>query len=337
MLNHFVYSIPEDPKKLWNYRLQEIQIYLYSKLFAYCCTISIALFRYNPFMKKITLLFLLLTSYIFSNINAVVSILPEQTFVKAIGGNKVNVSLMVLPGNSPHTYEPKPSQMKDVAKAELYFAIGVEFENVWLPKFKDLNSKMHIIDLTHKIHMLKMQAHAEHGKHEHQEHDGHKTEEGNDPHVWTSPDNVKIIAGHIYAALSKADPANESYYKQNYDKFISLINQTDRKIKSILSSKPKGTKFMVFHPSWGYFAQTYGLKQLPVELEGKSPKPKELINLIKEAKEEQISAIFTQPEFSDSIAKVMANELHIKVIKVSPLAPNWSENIINIANAIAGK
>ena len=288
-------------------------------------------------MKKIILTFLLSTTYIFSNINAVVSILPEQTFVKAIGGDKVSVSLMVLPGNSPHTYEPKPSQMKDVAKATLYFAIGVEFENVWLSKFKNLNSTMQVIDLTHNIQMFKMQAHTEHDEHGHQEHDDHKKHEGNDPHVWTSPDNVKIIAGNIYEALAKTDPTNERYYKQNYDTFISLIAETDSKVKSILSNKPKGTKFMVFHPSWGYFAEAYGLKQLPVELEGKNPKPKELINLIKEAKEEQISAIFTQPEFSDSIAKVMANELHIKVIKVSPLAPDWSENLINIAHAIAGK
>lgn len=295
-------------------------------------------------MKKITLIFLLSTTYIFSNINAVVSILPEQTFVKAIGGDKVNVSLMVLPGNSPHTYEPKPSQMKDIAKAALYFAIGVEFENVWLSKFKNLNNTMQVIDLTHNIQMLKMQAHTEHDEHGHQEHkpstsSGTEVKEvhGTDPHVWTSPQNVKIIAKNIYESLAKVDPANESYYKQNYDKFISLIAETDLKIKSILSNKPKGTKFMVFHPSWGYFAQAYGLKQLPVELEGKSPKPKELITLIKEAREEQISAIFTQPEFSDSIAKVMANELHIKVIKVSPLAPNWSENLINIANAIVGK
>ncbi len=293
-------------------------------------------------MKKITLLFLFLTTYIFSNINAVVSILPEQTFVKAIGGDKVNVSLMVLPGNSPHTYEPKPSQMKDVAKAALYFSIGVEFENVWLSKFKNLNSTMQVIDLTHNIQMLKMQAHEEHGHQEHKpstssgtkgKEEGHST----DPHIWTSPENVKIIAKHIYDALSKADPANDNYYKQNYEKFISLIAETDSKIKSILSNKPKGTRFMVFHPSWGYFAKAYGLKQLPVEIEGKSPKPKELINLLKEAKKEKISAIFTQPEFSDSIAKVMANELHIKVVKVSPLAPNWSENLINIANTIAGK
>jgi len=280
-------------------------------------------------MKKITLIFLLSTTYIFSNINAVVSILPEQTFVKAIGGDKVNVSLMVLPGNSPHTYEPKPSQMKDVAKAALYFAIGVEFENVWLDKFKNLNKAMQVIDLTQDIRMLKMQADTEH--------DDHKTHQSNDPHIWTAPDNVKIIAENIYKALAKADPANGSYYKENYEKFISLIEETDSKIKSILANKPQGTKFMVFHPSWGYFAQAYGLQQLPVEMEGKSPKPKELINLIKEAREEQISAIFTQPEFSDSIAKVMANELHIKVIKVSPLAPNWSENLINIAHAIAGK
>jgi zinc transport system substrate-binding protein len=288
-------------------------------------------------MKKIILIFLLLTTYIFSNINVVVSILPEQTFVKAIGGDKVNVSLMVLPGNSPHTYEPKPSQMKDVAKAALYFAIGVEFENVWLSKFRNLNHTMKVIDLTQNIQLLKMQAHTEYDEHDHQEHEKEDKHSGTDPHIWTSPDNVKIIAGNIYEALAKADPANEGYYKQNYDKFISLIAETDRKIKSILSDRPKRTKFMVFHPSWGYFAQAYGLKQLPVELEGKSPKPKELINLIKEAREEQISAIFTQPEFSDSIAKVIANELHIEVIKVSPLAPNWSENLINIAHAIAGK
>ena len=94
---------------------------------------------------------------------------------------------------------------------------------------------------------------------------------------------------------------------------------------------------MVFHPSWGYFAHAYGLKQMAVEIEGKSPKPKEMVMLIKEAREEKIQAIFTQPEFSDSMAKVMASELHIKVIKVSPLAENWSENLLKIANAIAGK
>ena len=283
-------------------------------------------------MKKITLIFLLLTTYIFSNINAVVSILPEKTFVKAIGGDKVSVSLMVLPGNSPHTYEPKPSQMKDVAKASLYFAIGVEFENVWLKKFSSLNREMQIVDLTKGIVKIDMVS---------PQHDGHHEAEhesaGKDPHIWTDPSNVKVIAENIYHALVKADPKNATLYKNNYAQFLLKIEQTDAEIRKILSTKPKGTKFMVFHPSWGYFARAYGLEQLSVEIEGKSPKPKELITLVKEARREKISAIFTQPEFSDSVAKIMANELKIEVIKVSPLAPDWSNNLIKIAHAIAGK
>jgi len=284
-------------------------------------------------MKKILFITLFLNTFILANINAVVSILPEQTFVKAIGGDKVSVSLMVLPGNSPHTYEPKPSQMKDVAKATLYFAIGVEFENVWLNKFKSLNQKMQIIDLTEGIEKRAISSHTQH------DHGSHSKEEGagKDPHIWTDPENVKIIALHIYEALMNVDPENRTYYKTNYEKFIAHIKHTDKQIKQILSHTDKNTKFMVFHPSWGYFASAYGLEQLSVEIEGKSPKPKEMIFLINEAKKEKISAIFTQPEFSDSVAKVMANELKIDVVKVSPLAADWSENLIKIAHAIAGK
>jgi len=286
-------------------------------------------------MKKITLIFLLSTTYIFSNIKAVVSILPEETFVKAIGGDKVNVALMVQPGNSPHTYEPKPSQMIEIAKADLYFAIDVEFENVWLPKFKNLNPAMQIIDLTDDITKMQMVE-----KHEDEDHDQHHDEhkhEGEDPHIWTAPANVKIIAQNIYHALKQKDPENATYYKNNLDIFLASVDETDKEIRAVLSSLKDGEKFMVFHPSWGYFAQAYHLKQIAVEVEGKEPKPKELIHLLEEAKEEKVKAIFTQPEFSDTVSKIIAKELQIPVVKVTPLAPNWSENLINIAKAIAGK
>ena len=288
-------------------------------------------------MKKITFVFLLSTSYIFSNMNAVVSILPQQTFLKAIAGDKVNISLMVQPGNSPHTYEPKPSQMIDISKADLYFAIDVEFEQVWLPKFRDLNPNMQIIDLADNITKMQMkqaceeEAHDEHGHHDEDEH------KGADPHIWTAPANVKIIAQNIYTALIKNDPDNTEYYKRNLEIFLASIDETDRQISHILSSLTDSRRFMVFHPSWGYFAKAYNLEQIAVEVEGKEPKPKALIHLLKEAKEEKVHAIFTQPEFSDTVAKIIAKELQIPVVKVSPLAPNWSENLIKIANTIAGK
>ncbi len=278
-------------------------------------------------MKKIPLIFLLSTTYIFSNMNAVVSILPEQTFVKAIAGDKVNVSLMVQPGNSPHTYEPKPSQMIEITKADLYFAIDVEFEQVWLPKFKDLNPNMQIIDLADNIVKIHMHETG---------HDGH-VHEGTDPHIWTAPANVKIIAENIYTALVTKDPDNTEYYKRNLEIFLASIDETDRQISHILSSLTDSRRFMVFHPSWGYFAKAYNLEQIAVEVEGKEPKPKALIHLLKEAKEEKVHAIFTQPEFSDTVAKIIAKELQIPVVRVSPLAPNWSENLIKIANTIAGK
>lgn len=165
-------------------------------------------------MKKIILTLLLSSTYIFSNINTAVSILPQQTFVKAIGGDKVNVSLMVKPGNSPHTYEPKPSQMIEIAKADLYFAIDVEFEHVWLPKFKNLNPNMQVIDLADNITKIQIEeAHEEKCESEdHAEHAHHH--EGDDPHIWTAPANVKIIAQNIYDALVKNDAKNTSYYKK---------------------------------------------------------------------------------------------------------------------------
>lgn len=286
-------------------------------------------------MKKILLISLLSTTYIFSNINAVVSILPQKTFLQAIGGDKVNVALMVQPGNSPHTYEPKPSQMIEIAKADLYFAIDVEFEHVWLPKFKNLNPKMQVIDLTDKITKIQMQK-AQEEKCVSEDHDEHD-HEGDDPHIWTAPANVKIIAQNIYAALVKHDATNKDYYKKNLEIFLLSVDQTDKEISQILSTLKDSRRFMVFHPSWGYFAKAYDLEQIAVEVEGKEPKPKELIHLLKEAQKEKVNAIFTQPEFSDTVAKIIAKELQIPVVKVSPLSPNWSETLIKIANSISGK
>jgi zinc transport system substrate-binding protein len=187
---------------------------------------------------------------------------------------------------------------------------------------------MNIIDLSSNIEKESISGHHHEDKH---------ADENFDPHIWTAPNNVKVIAKHIVEALIEKDATNRTYYEANYQSFLTSVEQTDKEILEIFSSLPKGTKFMVFHPSWGYFAKAYDLVQLPVEVEGKNPKPKELIALIKEAKAQKVTAIFTQPEFSDSIAKVMANELHIRVLKVSPLSSQWSKNLINIAKAIAGK
>ncbi|MDD2789277.1 MAG: zinc ABC transporter substrate-binding protein [Sulfurimonas sp.] len=280
-------------------------------------------------------LFLFLHSSLFAKPIVAVSILPEQTFVEKIAKDRVDILVMVKPGSSPHSYEPKPTQMIALSKAELYLSMGVEFENVWLERFKSQNPNLRFVDMSDTITKITMLEH-------HHEQDTHKVNhehhhEGVDPHTWTSPKNVAIMAATIYKSLCEIDPANQEFYKVNLDTFLEEIATLDLQIKEILKDLPKKTKFMVFHPSWGYFANEYNLTQIVVEVEGKSPKAKEMITIIEEAKEENVKVIFTQPEFSDKSAQIIAKEVHVPVEKISPLNPQWSENLLHMAKSIANK
>ena len=88
---------------------------------------------------------------------------------------------------------------------------------------------------------------------------------------------------------------------------------------------------MVYHPSWGYFADAYGLEQVPIEIEGKEPTPRELKGLITQAKELGVKVIFIQPQFSAKSAKVIANAIGAQVVLADPLAQNWAENLLLVA------
>ncbi len=258
-----------------------------------------------------------------ASISTIVSIAPQKSIVKSIGGDSVDITVMVEPGFSPHSYEPLPSQMRAISKADIYFAIGVEFELAWLPRFKSPNSSMEIVHLDKGIKKYPIA--------------GVRRDARLDPHIWTSPSNLKIIARNCFEALIQKDPNSKELYKEGYNKLLQTIDNTDKKIKQILSNVPKGSTFMVFHPSWGYFAKEYGLKQLAIEVGGKSPKPKQLAKIISVAKKVNAKAIFVQPEFSDKSAKLIAKELDIAVVKISPLSPNWSDTLIKLAKAIANK
>jgi len=289
-------------------------------------------------MKQLLALFLIFfTSLAIAKTNVIVSITPQKTFVQKIAKDLVDITVMVAPGSSPHAYEPKPSQMMALSKADIYFSIGVEFEKVWLERFKSQNKNLSIIDTSANVQ--KMAISADHHHEEHHEHEDHEEHihTGLDPHTWVAPKNVAIMAQSIYESLVKIAPQNTKEFKKNLAIFLQEIASTDQQIKNTLKDLPKDSKFMVFHPSWGYFAKAYDLEQVALEVEGKSPQPKKIIEIIKEAKEERVKVIFTQPEFSDKSAKIIAQESNVKVQKISPLNPKWSENLIYMAEKIAGK
>jgi zinc transport system substrate-binding protein len=272
-----------------------------------------------------------------------VSIAPQAYFAKRVGGDRIAVSVMVPAGADAHTFEPKPSQMAALQKARLYFAVGIDFEAAWLPRFAAASPHMTIVKTDEKIVKIAMVPHshdheadkAEAG-HDHEHgHDaaGHH-HEGLDPHVWLSPAQVKIQAMAMRDALIAADPAGADAYRAGYDAFAADLGALNAKLAAIFAPvPPQKRKFMVFHPAWGYFAKQYGLTQEAVEREGKEPGPAELAAIIDEAKKDEIRVIFVQPQFSTRNADVVAKAIGGAVVAVDPMAEDWLANMEKVAAA----
>jgi zinc transport system substrate-binding protein len=285
-------------------------------------------------MKKIFLILIaIITISNASNSLLTVSILPQKYFVEKIVKDKFEINVMVLPGASPHTYEPKASQMKALSASKVYFATGVSFEHSWLDKFKKNAKNTLFVDLSDGIEKIPMLAHHDEINASHNGHDEHD-EESLDPHIWLDPILVKIQAKNIYETMVKIDANNADFYKANYEQFLKELDDLDVNLKTILAPY-KNKAFMVFHPSWGYFSKRYDLVQIPIELQGKEPKPNELVDLINDAKAHNIKIVFVSPQFSQKSAKTISQSINAKVIAIDPIVENWSESLITTAKEIA--
>lgn len=290
-----------------------------------------------------SIVFLSLSGVSADRVTVFVSIVPQKYFVQQIGRDHVDVKVMVAPGASPATYEPKPRQMAALAKARIYFAIGVPFERAWLEKIVAANPEMTVVHTDKGIAKISMAAHRhsdEAADHDHQHaedsHEHHQKEtaggSGRDPHIWLSPPLVKQQAAVVLRALKEIDPARQHDYQANYENFIAEIDTLDARLRKRFADK-QGTRFMVFHPSWGYFARTYGLEQIAIEIEGKNPKPAQLQALIEQARRSEVKVIFVQPQFSTKSAELVAAQIGGEVAFADPLAEDWPANLQKVALA----
>jgi zinc transport system substrate-binding protein len=250
-----------------------------------------------------------------------VSILPQQYFIEQVGGDHVAVAVLVGPGQSPETYEPTPKQMAALARARIYFSIGVAFEDTWMKRIQAANPALRVAPMQQGVALLPLAAAGgEPG--------------GIDPHVWTSPQRVKRMAANVRDALIQADPAQRGDYESNYRTFAAELDKLDGDIRSLLA--PAGGKsFMVFHPAWGYFAHDYGLRQIPIEAEGKEPGAKSLARVIELGRREGVKVIFVQSQFSRRTAETVAAAIGARVVAVDPLAENYPQNLLRVAREFA--
>lgn len=260
-------------------------------------------------------------------VGVVVTILPQAEFVERIGGNRVDITVMVPPGASPHSYEPAPSQITALSEAVMYAKVGsgVEFELAWMDNLIAQNPDILVVDCSEGIELIESSA-----EEDHDEEAGHD-HTGMDPHIWMSPVNAQIMVRNITDGLIEIDPDNKAFYEQNRDDYLEELAQLDSDIRSGLEGVQNRT-FMTYHASFGYFAAEYGLTMLPIEAEGKEPTASGLLELIDEARRLGIKVIFIEPQFNPQSAEVIANEIGGSVISIDPLAREYLENMRAMAD-----
>jgi zinc transport system substrate-binding protein len=249
-----------------------------------------------------------------------VSIVPEATFAKAVCGNLADIVTAIPPGSSPETYEPTPKEMTSLSRAQIYFAIGVPAESAGiLPKVSDIKT-MKVVKLQDEVAKVYTDRKFESG--------------GRDPHIWLSPKRVKVMVKVMAQELEAIDPSHSSQYQKNEQAYEKKMDTLDTKIQTILSGV-KSRTFIVFHPAFGYFADDYGLKMTALEQDGKEATAQRMQQIVDLAKADGTKTVFYQEEIDSKQAKALAEEIGGKTTALAPLAADYENNLIKMAQTIA--
>ena len=264
-------------------------------------------------------------------IGIIVTIVPQVEMVEAIGRNYIDVTVMVPAGQSPHSSELTPEQLKKVAVASAYFKVGsgIEFELTYMNTIIEQNPDLKVFDCSKEINVVSFDEHYgyEHNKNEQDQH------EGSDPHIWTSPENFKKMAKVVYEGLVEIDSTHQSEYYDNYQAYIQKLDKLNNDVKEMLEPY-KNQSFMVYHPAWGYFGDAYHFKQIAIENEGKQPGPDSAASVINQAKNLNITVIFVAPQFDTSTAEVIAEEIGGEIVFANPLMDDYNTTIRELASGI---
>ncbi|MFH7318998.1 metal ABC transporter solute-binding protein, Zn/Mn family [Desulfurivibrio sp. D14AmB] len=258
-----------------------------------------------------------------------VGIPPLAYLVKRIGGDLVKVTTLIPAGQDPHSFEPSPGQVAGLSRSTLYFSLDMPFERTLLARIAT-DSRPRVIEAGRGIVKLPMPEH--HHDHDHVEDPSHGQGEL-DPHIWLDPQQLLVIAQRITDALGEQDPARASYYLANQRQLQHEIEALHARLGQLLAPLA-GRTFYVYHPAFGYFANAYDLRQRAVEIGGKTPAPRQLINLIDQAHQDGVRVIFVQPQFDRKSAAAVARAINGVVVPLDPLTEDVLANLAEMAARI---
>jgi len=257
------------------------------------------------------------------------SIPPHAWLIERIGGDLVEVHTVLRPGESPTTHQPSDAQVSRVLSGRVFFRCGVPFESgAW---FRALEGHLEVVDLRQGVATRTMATHAHEG--ETTEESSHHLRGATDPHIWLSPKRLAVQARMITETLQQIDPDNAADYAVHLTELISELDELDAFIETTLAPY-RGRAFVVFHPSWGYFADDYGLRQIAIEAEGNEPSDAELTRIQEEMRSLGVAVIFVQPQIAGKSARAIADVMGARLETLDPLAPDVINNLRHVTDSI---
>jgi len=229
------------------------------------------------------------------NVVASFSILGD--FARQIGGDKVDVTVLVGPDSDVHVYTPSPHDARDVGAAKLVIINGLGLEG-WMPRLLQASaSKAQVVTASQGITPLKRGADA-------------------DPHAWQSVKNAMIYVRNIRAALVAVDPADADVFKGNAERYLAALDALDREVHAAVDKIPPARRKVIStHNAFGYFGEAYGVQfiaPLGVSTETE-PSARDLAEIVGQIKQAQIPAVFLENFNDDRLASRIATETGAKV------------------------
>jgi manganese/iron transport system substrate-binding protein len=233
-----------------------------------------------------------------ARVKVVVSLDLFADFVRQVGGDRVDVSSLIPAGADPHTYEPTPSRVANLAKADLVIVNGLGLEAA-LQDVIDQNtpSSTPVVELSRGLSVI-------------------TTDHDSNPHLWLDVQNAMAYVERIRDALVEVDPAGTETYRANADGYLAELRTLDQEVAAAIDSiPPERRKLVTFHDAFPYLAQRYGLEVVGVVVTspGKEPSAKDVADLVDAITAQDVPAVFKEPQFNARVLELAADDAGVQV------------------------
>lgn len=232
---------------------------------------------------------------------------------RQVGGDLIDLSILLPVGADPHTFEPRPQDIAALSQAQVVFINGLGLEEALEPAL-EANVQGTLVAVSDGIDVLPFEGEGHEGE-------AAPDHAAGDPHTWTDPNNVIVWVRNIIAALSQADPGNAASYQANGEAYIARLRELDAWIRQQVNQVPQDQRKLVTdHAVLGYFARAYGFEQVGLVVPSLStnaaPSAQELAALEDAIREQGVRAVFVGREINPAISRQVAQDTGVKLVYI---------------------